>query len=119
VIQVLPQNGTTFIEVLQVPLGSRGKPEEAYASEGKYLILSEKSLDFSRFNRGEKLTVVGEIHGAAQEEKIKSLSGKDYRYPVILGEEIYLWHDYLYHYSSPEPYVGPWWYESPSRELRF
>jgi len=119
VIQVLPQDGTTFVEVLQMPLGWREKPEEVYASEGKFLILFRKFLDFSRFDTGEKITVAGEIQGTAQEDGIKFLSEKGYRYPVILSEEIRLWKDYSYHYSSPEPYVGRYWYDPLQRGLRF
>jgi outer membrane lipoprotein len=119
IIQVLPQDGTTFIEVLQMPLGWRKKPEEAYASEGRFLILVKKFLDFSQFDKGKKITVIGEIQGTAQREEIKSLGEKDYLYPVILSEEIHLWKEYLYPYSSSQPYLSPWWYESPERGLRF
>jgi outer membrane lipoprotein len=119
IIQVLPQNGTTFIEVLQMPLGWRGKPEEAYASEGKFLILFNKLLDFSNFDTGKKITVVGEIQGAVKGEEIKSLNEKGERYPIILSEEFHLWKDYFYPYSSPQPYLSPWWYVSPERRLRF
>ncbi|MGD0918305.1 MAG: Slp family lipoprotein [Thermodesulfobacteriota bacterium] len=119
VIQVLPQDETTFIEILQMPLGWRGKPEEAYASEGKFLISITESLDFSQFDRGKKITVAGEIQGTAQQEKIESLSEGDYRYPVISTEEIHLWKDYLYPYSDPQPYPGRYWYDPTQRGLRF
>ena len=119
VIQVLPQDETTLIEILQMPLGLRGKPEEAYASEGKFLILIRESVDFSQFDRGKKITVAGEIQGTAQQEKIESLSEGDYRYPVILSEEIHFWKDYLYPYSDPQPYPGRYWYDPTQRGLRF
>ena len=119
VIQVLPQDGTTFIEVLQMPLGWRRKPEEAYASEGKFLILVRKFLDFSQINRGKKITVAGEIQGVVKGEEIKSVTEGGYRYPVILCEEIHLWKEYLYPYSSSQPYLGPWWYDPSERPLRF
>lgn len=119
VIQVLPQDGTTFIEVLQMPLGWRRKPEEAYASEGKFLILVRKFLDFSQFDKVKKITVAGEIQGAVKGEEIKSLTERGYRYPIILSEEIHLWKEYLYPYSSPQPYLGPWWYDPSERSLRF
>lgn len=119
IIQVLPQNGTTYVEVLQMPFGWREKPEEAYASEGKFLILIKEFLDLSNFVRGEKITVAGEIQGAVKGEAIKSPTEKDYRYPLILSEEFHLWKEHFYPYSSPEPYIGPWWYGSPSSGLRF
>jgi outer membrane lipoprotein len=120
IIQVLPQDGTTYVEILQMPLGWREKPEEAFASEGKFLILFKKLLDFSDFDRGKKITVAGEIQGTAQREKIESLSEKDYQYPVILSEEIHLWKNYFYPYSSSvQPYTGPNWYDPTQRGLRF
>jgi outer membrane lipoprotein len=122
IIQILPQDGTTLIEVLQIPLGRRGKPEEAYASEGKFLILISKYLDFSQFDKGKKITVAGEIQGADQGEEIKSLGEKDYRYPVILSEEIYLWKG-LYPYSSISKYPSDPYEYNPfnpfERRLRF
>jgi outer membrane lipoprotein len=119
IIQILPQDGTTLIEVLQRPLGWRGKPEEAYASEGKFLILITKFLDFSHFDKGKKITVAGEIQGTAQGGEIKSLGEKDYRYPIVLSEEIHLWKEHFYPYSGVAPPAGPLWYESPERGLRF
>jgi outer membrane lipoprotein len=120
IIQVLPQDDTTYVEILQMPLGWRKKPEEAYASEGKFLILIKKLLDLSDFDRGKKITVAGEILGSAQREKIESLSEKDYHYTVILSEEIHLWKDYLYPYSSSvQPYTGPTYYDPTQRGARF
>jgi outer membrane lipoprotein len=119
IIQVLPQNGTTLIEVLQMPLSLRGKPEEAFASEGKFLIMIKEYLELSRFDKGEKITIAGEIQGALKGEEIKSLGEKDYRYPLILSGEIHLWKDYLYPYSGPQPYPGPDWYDPTQRGFRF
>jgi len=119
IIQVLPQNGTTYVEVLKMTFGWREKPEEAYAPEGKFLILFRNMPDFSNFDRGLKITVAGEIQGGVKGVAVGSLTEKDYPYPVILSEEFHLWKDRVYPYSSPEPYVGPWWYESPSSGLRF
>jgi len=116
IIQIVPQDEDTLVEVLQMPLGRRGKPEESYASEGKFLILFEKLLDFSQFEKGRKITVAGEIRGAAKGEEIKSLGEKDYLYPVVSSEEIHLW--YFHPYSSVTPPASPWWYESPERGLR-
>ncbi len=117
IVEVMPQNGTTYVEVLQMPLGWRDKPEEAYASEGKFLILFKKMLNFSRFDRGKKITVAGPIQGTVEGEKMGLLTEKNYRYPVLLNEAFHLWKP-SYPYSTSDSY-GPWWYGSPSGELRF
>ena len=120
VIQVLPQDGTTFVEILQMPLGWRGKPHEVSASEGKFLVLFKKDYDFSIFNKGRKITVAGEFQRIVQGEEIEeSFGNKDYPYPLLLSEEVHLWKEYSYPYSSPPPYLSPWWDESPDRRLPF
>jgi outer membrane lipoprotein len=120
IIQVLPQDRITVVEILQMPLGWRGRPHEVSASEGKFLVLFGEYLDFSRFSRGRKITVAGEIQRVVRSEEIKESFGKKgYLYPLLLSEEIHLWKEYFYPYSSPPPYFSPWWDESPDRNLPF
>jgi outer membrane lipoprotein len=108
IIQTTSQkDGTTQIEVFQRPLGWREEPKETLASEGRFLILAEKYLDPYIFRRGRKITVGGEIQG----EKIKPLGEMDYRYPLLLSKQIYLWEEYYYSvpYYYPYYYYDPWW----------
>lgn len=98
--QVVPQNGTTLVEVLERPLSWREKPKGYVAPQGKFIILFGEFLDFSFFKKGKKITVVGELQGEIPGEKINSLSEKDYRYPIILSKQTHLWKDYSYQYSS-------------------
>lgn len=109
IIETLNQkDGTTFIEVFQKSLGWRGEPRETLASEGRFLALSEKYLDPYLFRKGRKITVAGEIQG----EKIKPVGEMDYRYPLLLSKQIYLWREY-YYYPAPYQYDlwwgYPWW----------
>ena len=103
------KDGTTLIEVFQLPLSRRGEPNETYPSEGRFLVLTEKYLDPYLFNRGRRITVAGEILG----EKTKPLGEMDYRYPLLSGKQIYLWREYYYpgpyYYYYPYYYYDPWW----------
>jgi outer membrane lipoprotein len=99
------KDGTTLIEVFQRPLGRRGEPKETLSSEGRFLILVEKYLDPYIYRRGKRITVAGEMMG----EKIKPLGEMDYRYPLLLSKQIYLWEDYYYQYPPPYYYYDPWW----------
>jgi outer membrane lipoprotein len=105
------KDGTTLVEVFQLPLSRRGEPNEAYPSEGRFLILSEKYLDPYLFRRGRKITVAGEILG----EKTMALGKMDYRYPLVSSKQIYLWTEYYYYPApyyypySPYYYYDPWW----------
>ena len=117
IIQTINQkDGTTLIEVFQRPLGWREEPKLTQPSEGRFLALAEKYLDPYLFRRGRKVTVAGKILGA----KMRPLGEMDYRYPLLLGEQIYLWEEYYYPayypyypyypYTSYYPYYyDPWW----------
>ena len=96
---------TTEIEVFQRPLGWRGEPKETLVSEGRFLTLANEYLDPYLYRKGRKITVAGKILG----EKTKPLGEMDYRYPLVLGQQIYLWKEY---YSGTYPYYfyNPWWY---------
>ncbi len=98
------KDGTTQIEAFQRPLGWGEEPKEALASEGRFLILVREYLDPYLFRRGRKITVAGEILG----EKIKLLGEMDYRYPLLLSKQIYLWEEYDYY---PVPYYHPYYYD--------
>jgi outer membrane lipoprotein len=103
IIQMINQkDGSTLIEVFERPLNWRGEPKGT-ASDGRFLILVEKFVDPYIFFRNRKITVAGEILG----EKMRPLGEIHYRYPLLLGREIYLWeyyyptNDYSYYYYSP------------------
>jgi len=100
---------TTQIEVYQKPLGWRGEPRGVLTSEGRFLVLTDQSLDPYLFRSGRRITVAGEILGA----KIKQLGEMDYRYPLLASKQIHLWPEYVYIYD-PYPYAyDPWWYYGP------
>jgi outer membrane lipoprotein len=109
IVQTINQkDGKTLIEIFQKPLGWRGEPKDTPASEGRFLVIADKYLDPYLFRRARKITVAGEILG----EKTRTLGEMDYRYPLLAGNQIYLWREY---YSYPSPYYyypyydDPWW----------
>jgi outer membrane lipoprotein len=122
IIKILPQDGETYIEVFQKPLGWRGRPGKYSASQGKFIVIEKEFLDLSLFKKGKKITVAGEIQGEIFGEKIKFVSEKDYRYPFILSRQIHLWKEYFSPYSSlppPRSPHDPYWYDPSERPLRF
>jgi outer membrane lipoprotein len=98
------KDGSTLIEVFQRPLGLKDDPKLTAASEGRFLIQSDKYLDPYIYRKGRKITVGGEILG----EEIKPLGKMEYHYPLVLSKQIYLW-DESYYYSYPY-YYDPWWF---------
>jgi outer membrane lipoprotein len=99
------KDGTTQIEVFQKPLGWRGEPKGTVASEGRFLVSVDQYLDSYIYRRGKKITVAGEIQG----EMIKPLGEMDYRYPLLLTRQYYLWPEYYYHPYPYYYYYDPWW----------
>lgn len=102
------KDGNTLIEVFQRRLGWRGEPKETSPSEGRFLIQAGNYLDPYVYRSGRKITVAGEIIG----ESIKPIGEMNYRYPLILGKQIYLW-PVRYYAPYPAYYYDPWWYPSP------
>jgi outer membrane lipoprotein len=98
------KDGTTQIEVFQRPLGFRGEPSDTDPSEGRFLVLAETYIDAYQYRRGRRITVAGELIG----EKIQPIGKLDYRYPLLLSKQIYLWPEY-YYYPYPYYYDDPWW----------
>jgi outer membrane lipoprotein len=108
IIETLNQkNGTTEIEVFQIPLDSTtDAPKASNASAGRFLILVNKYLDPHLYQKGRRITVAGEILG----EQIKPLGEMNYRYPLVSSQQIHLWEEYYYYpYYYPWGYYDPWW----------
>jgi len=117
IVQTINQEDkTTLIEVLQRPLDWQEEPKETGPSGGRFLVLAEKYLDPQIYRNGREITVAGEILG----EKTRLLGEMEYRYPLVLSRQIYLWREYGYHYPPPYYPYGPWgdydpWWDYPYR----
>ena len=111
IIQTLPQNdGSTFIEVLEWPLGWTERPRRTVAFQGEFLVLLKEPANPSIYKRGAKITVAGEIQGSMQGEKIESVSDPTYRYPLLLAQEVHVWGHRSSPYSSVSDYRDTWEY---------
>jgi outer membrane lipoprotein len=75
------------ITVLQLPLGSRDRPQDGDRSEGRFLVRSKQFLDPAIYQKGSRLTVVGRLKGS----EVRSIGGFDYVYPLVEAIEIKLW----------------------------
>jgi outer membrane lipoprotein len=101
------KDGTTEIEVFQLPLDSRDAPKVSYDSKGRFLIRTNKYLDPYLYKKERKITVAGEIQG----EEVQPLGEMSYRYPVVAAQQIHLWEEsyYLPYPYYPCGYYDPWW----------
>ena len=102
------ENGTEII-VLQAPLGSGERPENAESSLGRFIAMSSKFLDPAIYTKGKQLTLAGQVTG----KKILKLGKTSYTYPVVTIKQLYLWKNpQYYYYGNPYPYPYPYdyWY---------
>ncbi len=76
----------TFIEVVQKPLDSQGRPKDIDISYGRFIILYEGYLDTAIYSTGREVTVVGEVIG----KKVRQLGQIMYPYLFLKSKELYL-----------------------------
>ncbi len=76
----------SYIEVVQNPLDSMGRPENRDISSGRFLIFVEGHIDTAIYSAGREITVAGEVLG----KKVKALGEAQYSYLMIRGKELHL-----------------------------
>lgn len=87
IIKIDFKEGTTWIEVLQLPLDWRQKPKETDESGGRFLAFFNDFRDPAIFSAGRKITVIGLVSGG----KSLLIGEKEYHYPVLKIQEAHLW----------------------------
>ena len=87
VIETTGTAGASEITVLQLPLGTRDRPQDGDHSQGRYLIQSDDFLDPAIYQQGSLLTVVGKLSGG----ETRSIGSFQYLYPVVKAIEIKPW----------------------------
>ncbi len=104
----------SLIEVLYVPVDSRGYLKDLNESNGRFLALFPREsgyLDPLLYRRGREITLSGEFIGL----KKGRLDEIEYTYPLFEIREIYLWPRVREYYYLPPPYYPPfypypyWW----------
>ena len=73
--------------VLQLALGSSGRPENSDQSEGRFIVQSKQLLDPAVYQKDMLLTVVGTLKGS----KALPIGDFEYTYPLVELIEIKLW----------------------------
>ena len=87
IINVVNEKSRSVIELLQRPLGSRLEPGRGDETQGRVLLVTDKTLDDQIFYRGRKLTAAAEISG----KETRPLDEVTYTYPVLKIIEYHLW----------------------------
>ncbi len=93
IIETRNTMGGTSIEVLQKPMDRQGRPDETDATEGRFIIKTDRFLDAAVYHPGRRIAVIAEIAGG----EILPLGETEYQYPAVVLKELHLW----------EPSYGP------------
>ena len=86
IVSSINTENETYIEMIEKPLNSRGRPEYTDISRGRFIIIYEGFLDTAIFSKGRYVTVAGEVMG----KEIRPLDEIDYTYLVIKSRELHL-----------------------------
>ncbi len=86
ILAVANTKDSTYIEVLERPLSSTGKPLDTDESRGRFMIRYDGYLDPAIYSKGKALTVVGALSGTIPGK----IGEMEYKYPLIISKNIYL-----------------------------
>ncbi len=103
VLKAKAMKGGTQLEVLQLPLDDdQGPVNERMESKGRFLAWQKEFLDPATIAEGTRVTIVGEVTGAAVEE----MDEADYRYPTLDVKHLHRWE--VRRADEPRT-AGPWY----------
>jgi outer membrane lipoprotein len=86
IIGTINDDEGTYVEVLQRPLDSRGRPRDSDVSYGRFIVFTDDFLDPAVYAEGRSITVAGEVVGTAED----AVSEIPYLHPFIVSTELHL-----------------------------
>ncbi len=101
ILEVVVKEGETQVLVLQLPLGSQQRPDNAAASQGRFLVVYKRFADPLIYEKGRKITVAGVVEGG----RVILLNDGPYTLPVLVERETHLWKSEEYPAYAPDPAV--------------
>ena len=87
IIETNTSSTLSELAVLQLVLGSGGRPKDPDQSEGRFIVQTQTTLDPEIYQKGMLITVAGTITGS----KILAIGDFKYTYPIVELIEIKLW----------------------------
>lgn len=76
----------TYIEIVERPLDSRGRPIDTDISRGRFIMFYKGYLDTAIYTQGRKITVAGSVAGSM----VRPLGDVDYNYLLLNSIEHHL-----------------------------
>lgn len=86
-LKVHDEGGVSVLEVLEQPLSRRLRPIHRDQSGGRFLVQMKSNVDTKVFESNRLLTLAGRVI----DSQSKPVGQTQYRYPVLVPVELYLW----------------------------
>jgi outer membrane lipoprotein len=99
IVETVVKESETWVQVLQLPLGTQHRPDNTASSHGRFLVIYKRFADPLVYEKGRKITVAGEVQGS----RVMMLNNAGYSFPVLLEQETYLWKAEDYQGYRPGP----------------
>ena len=87
ILDTLNEEKESTLEILEQPLGWRGRPKVGDVPGGRFLVVSDQFLDKAIYQPDREVTVVGEIIGS----RAGQVGEAEYTYPILSLRDIRLW----------------------------
>ena len=96
----------TWIEVVDRPLGSYGRPQISDQTAGRFLVRIDGFLDPAIYRVNRPITVYGTMEGGL----MRPIDEHPYLYPLVKAQTYYLWDDYDPYARYARYYDDPYGY---------
>lgn len=111
VARVQNKDNQSWIEIVEQPLGSSGRPVGGNVTGGRFIAIFDGFLDPLIFKTGSEITVVGSLQPGIEGK----IDDQPYKFPVLSGSGYYLWEPRVdRHYDDVlllrGSYWDPFWY---------
>ncbi|MGH8728644.1 MAG: Slp family lipoprotein [Burkholderiales bacterium] len=105
IVEVTPKQNETCFEILSRPLSDSGRPLSTDRNFGRFLACSKEFYDPAVYVAEREVSVVGTLAGPVEGK----VGERDYRFPKVQADDVYLWPRITRRYYRPYRYYDPFW----------
>jgi outer membrane lipoprotein len=108
IVEVTPRQNETCFEISSRPLDESGRPLDTDRNFGRFIACSNQFYDPAVYVPKREVSVVGTLAGPVQGK----IGERDYRFPKVQADDIYLWPKFVRDYRPYRyyaPYYDPFW----------
>ena len=112
IVDVEPRQNETCFEVSSRPLDESGRPLDTDRNFGRFIACSKEFYDPAVYLPKREVSIVGTVASTVDGK----VGERDYRFPKLKSEDIYLWPEVRRYYRPYyDPFYDPFWNFYPYR----